>query len=276
MNAFDDRIIKVGVEVKGKIRYFEGLAIVASGTKYANANDNECEIRITNLSKDTRDYILTETTPFKKSKEPKRIILEAGRVSTGTSVLFIGDILSAVPSQPPDIQLTIKATTKSTSKNETVVRSKTEKTSLKSISADVARDLGLKLVFEAKDKQIANYSYIGGNSGQVNELGKSGSVNAYIDDDKLVVKDTDVPLSGKTQLLNMNTGMIGIPEIDENGVKVKYLFNNQTEVGGGLQIESKLNPAASGKYVIYKLNFDIASREDKFYLMAEAKRLKDE
>jgi len=273
MKAFDDRIVRVGIQVGDKIRYYQDLAIVASGTKYANATDNECEIKITNLSKETRDYILTETSPFKKSKDPKKIILEVGRVSTGTSRIFIGDIISAKPSQPPNIDLSIKATTKSTAKNDTVVRSKTEKSSLNSIAKDVARDLNLKLVFEAKDKQIANFSYIGSNAGQINELAKSGSVNAYIDDDKLIVKDSDTPLTGKSQLLRLDTGMIGIPEIDQNGIKVKYLYNNQSVVGGALQIESKLNPSANGMYQIYKLNFDVASRDNNFYLIAEAKRI---
>lgn len=274
MDKLDPRIVRVGVEVNGVIRYYEDLAITASGTKYANANENECEIKITNLSKTVRDYILTETSPFVKSDQPKRIILEAGRKSTGYSVVFIGDIISAVPSQPPDIELSIKAATKSTSKGDIVVRSKSEKTALSKIAKDIARDLGLVLIFEAKDKQIANYSFTGGNLRQVDELSKAGSVNAYVDDDKLIVKELNVPMIGKSQILNLETGMIGIPEIDEHGIKVKYLYNNQSVIGGGLEVQSKLNPAANGTYSIYKLSFDIASRDVPFYLMAEAKRIK--
>ena len=74
MDKIDPRIVRVGVEVDGVVRYYEDLAITASGTKYANANENECEVKITNLSKETRDYILTETSPFIKSAQPKKII----------------------------------------------------------------------------------------------------------------------------------------------------------------------------------------------------------
>ena len=273
MDKLDPRIVRVGVEVDGVVRYYEDLAITASGTKYANANENECEVKITNLSKETRDYILTETSPFIKSAQPKKIILEAGRKSTGYSVVFVGDIISAVPSQPPNIELSIKAATKSTSKGDIVVRSKTEKTALSKIAKDVARDLGLNLIFEAKDKQIANYSFAGANLRQVDELSKAGSVNAFVDDDMLVVKDLNVPLNGKSQVLNLENGMIGIPEIDEHGIKVKYLYNNHSTIGGLLEVQSKLNPAANGVYVIYKLSFDIASRGNNFYLIAEAKRV---
>ena len=269
----DPRIVRVGIEVRGVIKYYTDLQIQASGTKYANATENECEVKITNLSKDTRDYILTETSPFIKSKNPKRLILEAGRVSTGTNVVFVGDIISAVPSQPPDIELTIKAATGATQKGNIVTRSKTGTARLSQIAKDIARDLGLKLIFQAKEKNIANYSFAGGNLKQVEELGRAGNVNAFVDDGSLIVKDATVALNGKAQVLNLETGMIGIPEITEHGIKVKYLYNNESAIGGSLIVQSKINPAANGTYVIYKLNFDVSNRDNQFYLIAEGKRL---
>lgn len=267
------RILRVGVEVDGVMRYYEGLAIVASGTKTANAAENECEVKITNLSKQTRDYILTETSPFNQSKKPKRLILEAGRESTGLSVVFIGDITSATIGQPPDIEIHLKASTKSTEKGNIIARSAGGDTNLSAIAKDVAKDLGLTLQFEATDKKISNYSHTGANTKQVVALGKAGGVNAYIDDDKLVVKNNNAALKGASQTLNLESGMIGTPEITEHGIKVKYLYNNNSAIGGALIIESKLNPAASGSYSIFKLNFDISNRDTQFYLTAEAKRL---
>ena len=44
-----------------------------------------------------RNYILTETSPFNKNKTPKKLIIEAGRVSTGTARLFVGDITASSP-----------------------------------------------------------------------------------------------------------------------------------------------------------------------------------
>lgn len=305
--VLDPRIVRIGIEVNGKMQYYSDLNIQVSGTKYGNANENECEVKITNLSKQVRDYILTQTSPFlkphydktppaavtsakktdtstkKKDTEPKsdgsaevlsgmRLVVEAGRESTGASVVFIGDITSAVPSQPPDIELNIKAVTLSRTKGEIVSVSKGAATSLKSIAGDIAKDLGLGLLFQAKDKKIGNFAFTGGKLKQVDELGRAGSVNAFVDDEQLIVKDTDNSLTGKSRVLNLETGMIGIPELTEHGIKVKYLYDNQSVVGGALVIESKLNPAANGTYIIFKLSFDIANRENQFYLMAEAKR----
>jgi len=72
MAEIDKRIVRVGIETNGAIKYYEGLNITANGTKYGNANQNECEVKISNLDKATRDFILTETSPFNLNRTPKK------------------------------------------------------------------------------------------------------------------------------------------------------------------------------------------------------------
>lgn len=273
MQELDPRIVKVGIEVSGQIKYYEGLEIVANGTKYANPIQNECEIKISNISKETRDYILTETSPYGKNKTPKRIILEAGRVSFGSSVIFVGDIIASVGGQPPDISLTIKALTGNFDKGSIVSRSHPGKTSLREIAKQTAAALGRSLDFQANDKQIANHSFTGSSLKEIDKLQSAGGVNAYIDDGKLVVKEFNIPLTGKKRILSLDSGMIGVPEFTEQGIRVKFLLDNQTTLGGALEITSIMNPAANGTYIIYKLQFEIASRDTPFYFVAEAKRI---
>ena len=272
MAAIDLRIVRVGIEINGELRVYENLYVTASGTKFANPLQNECEVKITNLAKDIRDYLLTETSPFNANKTPKRIIIEAGRQSTGTFRLFEGDITECVASQPPDITLTLKAKTGQFNKGTIVAVSQAAQTPLSRIAKDVADALGLSLVFEAKDKNISNYSFSGASIKQVDKLSQAGNVNAYVDDKNLVVKDYNVPLQGVTHTLSAESGMIGIPETTEQGVKVKYLLDPKTQLGGQLTLESKINKALSGDYVIYKLSFDITSRDTAFYWIAECKR----
>lgn len=268
----DPRILRIGIEVSGKIKYYDGLTMTASGTKYANPNQNECEVKISNLDKATHDYLLSETSPFNQNPTPKRLIIEAGRVSTGASLVYQGDITETKGTQPPDIQVCIKAKTGNFDKGNIIGRSKSGKTPLSNIARDVANDLGLKLDFQAKEKQISNYSHSGAALRQVDRLGTTGAVSAYINNGTLVVKDINVPLKGKSRVLNLDTGMIGIPEFTEQGIKAKMLFDNQTDLGYGLDITSIMNPAANGLYVVYKLQFELASRDTPWYLMAEATR----
>lgn len=269
----DPRIVRIGIEVNGKLQTYDGLAVVATGCKYANANQNECEVKITNLARQTRDYIITEASPFNPRKTRSRIIVEAGRQSHGVSTVFVGDITSATVTQPPDITLCLKAATGNHAKGNVVQRSQPGLCNLRQIASHAAGDLGLSLDFQAQDKQIANYSFTGSALRQVDQLGNLGFVNAYVDDSALILKNYGAPLAGSTRVLNIDSGLIGIPEFTERGVKVKMLYDNQTKLGTGLVIESQMNPAANGTYTVYKLAFELASRDTPFYLVAEAVRV---
>lgn len=272
-NTLDTRIIEVGIEVNGKIRTYSELGIAASGVKYANQNQNECTLQIANLKKDVRDFILTETSPFNKNRTPKSVILKAGRPSYGVSVVYVGNIVTSTPSQPPDIWLELKCLTGNYQKGNVLSRGAPPTISLSDLGKQVAGDLGVGYTFQATDKQIANYNFSGGALGQVNKLQEIGGVDAYVDDSKLILKDINIPLTGVRQKVSEKNGMVGIPEITEVGVKVKFMLSPQTALGGVLQVESTLNPAANGSYVIYKLGFEIATRAEPFWWIAEAKRL---
>ena len=272
MVALDLRIINVGIEVNGQINTYSDLAIWATGTKFANANQNQAQVKIANLNKANRDYLITETSPFNLNRTPKRLFLEAGRKSYGVSRIFVGDIVTSTPSQPPDIVLTLDCLTNNFSKGTIVSRTQASQAQLSTISRQVANDLGVNLDFQATDRQIGNYTFTGGTLQQVDKLGTAGNVDAYIDDGTLVVKDTTRPLVGRLKLISAATGMIGIPEITEQGVKVKFLLDGETVLGGLINIQSELNPAANGNYIIYKLSFDIANRDEPFYWIAEGKR----
>lgn len=273
MVNIDQRILRVGVEVSGEIKWYESpMGISVSGSKGATDTQNTCDVTITNLSKEVRNYILTETSPFNKNRTPKKIYVEAGRVSTGTARLFVGDIVSSSPTQPPDIGLEMKAQTGAFKKGELVARSGKAKDKLSTIAAQIAEDLEATLVFEAEDKFIANYSFSGASLRQVNQLASSGMVDAYLDDQTLVVKERDKPRRNLVKVVDNTTGMVGVPEATERGVKVKILFDLQTELGGRMDLKSELNPALDGSYTIYKIDFDLTSRDTAFYLDIEATR----
>lgn len=272
MKRLDLRVVTVSFEINGQLKVYTGLNVKARGCKFTDPTQNECEIEISNLDNDTVNYLLTETSPFNPDRTPKLIVLSAGREFAGTSVIFKGNITAVVPSQPPDITLTIKALTGNYLKGNIVARSQPPSVSLSTVAKQVAQDTTLALDFQATDKQLTNYNFTGGSLKQLQKLQEAGNVNVFVDNDNLIVKDYNVPLKNKVRVLNLDTGMIGIPEITEQGVKVKFLLDNQTVVGGGLQITSKIYPSINGLYTIFKLGFDITSRERPFYWIAEATR----
>lgn len=277
MSTIDPRIVRVSVEIDGKFQVFEhrglvGFDISARGKKTANPLQNTCDVTITNLNRDTRNYLLTETSPFNRNRRPKRLIVEAGRESFGTSRLFYGEITSSSPSQPPDIGLTLKAQTGTFAKGKVMSRTGAARQSLKALAGLIAGDLGVALNFQATDRQIANYAFSGAALRQVDALAAAGGVDVYVDDQTLVVKNRATPLTGRVRKLSQDSGMVGIPEVTEHGVRVVFLLDATTVVGGALEIKSVLNPAVNGQYSIYGLDFDVASRSEPFYWIADARR----
>lgn len=273
MQEIDPRIVRVGIEVEGRLKMFDGLAVYASGVKYTNSIQNECEVRIANLDRATRDYILTETSPLNQRRSPKRVVVEAGRKSYGTRRIIVGDIISSAVSQPPDIWITLKALTGNFLNGEVVARQQPPVTTVQSIADQISRDLGLSLDFRADNKSVSNYSFNGGVLKQVDRLNEMGDYAAYVDDDTLVVKNTRQPLNDSIKLLNIDSGMIGVPEISVHGIKVKYMLDNVTRLGGAINVRSIINPTANGTYSIYKLGFEVSNRDTPFYYIAEGYRV---
>jgi hypothetical protein len=270
-NQLDPRVVQVSIEVNGKINTYDEIYIKAVGTKYANPLQNEAQITITNLDKVTQDYILTETSPFNPNRTAKVLKLYAGRKSYGTTLIYSGNIISTIVSQPPDVTITLKCLTGNYTKGTVLARNRPGIASLSEIAAGIAQDTNTILNFQATNKNISNYTFNGSSLDQVALLGAAGTV-AFIDDDILVVKNQGVPIVGAARDLTAANGMIGIPEITEQGIRVKYLLDNISRLGGGLNIVSDIYPAVNGSYVIYKLGFEIANRDTPFYYIAEAAR----
>lgn len=270
----DPRIIKVGITVNEELRIFDKLAITAQGAKYASATQNETTIKIANLDKDTRDFLATEGTPLNRLKRRprQRIFVEAGRESTGVGLTFLGDITIVNVSQPPDIWTTIKAVTGQWHKGNVLSTSESPISTLSSIAKKAAGSLDLSLIFEADDKQIANYGFSGAATKQIDHLAQLASTDVFVDDDNLIVKNANSPISGRSRIVSAETGMVGIPEFTDFGIKVKTFYDIDTRIGDEIEVISKIYPASNGKYIIYKLDFDISNRDIPFYYIIETRR----
>lgn len=278
LSSLDPRIIELDIVVNGVTKMYtaegyEPLNITATGTKYANALQNEATITISNLDKATQDYIMSETTPFNFNATQKTVTIKAGRQSYGTAVIYSGNIISASLSQPPDITITLKCLTGNFLKTNIFASQQAGSARFSQIAAQIAQQNNLVLNNQATDKNISNYNFTGSGLDQVKLINSFGGINAFVDGNTLVIKDALIPLRGTTRILNADSGLIGIPEFTEQGLRATYLLDNKTVIGGGLQISSNIYPAINGHYVIYKLGFNITSRDIPFYYIAEGARI---
>lgn len=267
-SAFDQRIVQVGVQFDDAVTTFEGLAISASGRKYSNGIMAECQCRIYNLTRERQNYILTQASPLVRpgvERTPINMFLDVGRESYGTFRLFEGYVFQCGMTQPPDIGIMLRSLTNNFQTGVIAGASQPAITQLSVIAAGVAQANGLTLSFQATDKQIDNWSTSGSVAQQVNKLGQMGGVDAFIDNNTLVVLDSDKYRDGDTFLINAASGMVGIPQVTDSGVLVKVMINNAIEVGRSVQIESELNPAANGTFKVVQLNFEVANRDQPFF-----------
>lgn len=273
MPNLDKRLINVTLNIGGRSKiYNQELHITARGTKYGNGIFNECTVTLANLTRSEQDYILTETSPYNRNYVQKLITVDAGRVSYGTSRIFSGNVFTSKPTQPPDISVILRCIENGFNAGNIIAQNQNG-SPLSVIAEQVAVNNGLTLIFEATDKTISNYTYTGAANMQVDSLSQAGGVDVYQDGTKLIVKNRNAPLRGvPVRTLSLETGMIGIPEFIEYGIRAKFLLDNITTVGSGLNVISKMYPAVNGFYTVYKLDFDIASREVPFYYIAEAIR----
>ena len=267
------RRIRIGIEVNGNLHLYEGMKIAANGTKFANPLQNEATVVISGLNAETRNFLLTETSPFAKKKTAARMTIEVGRANGDLVLLYTGDIVSAEIGLPPELEMTIKAKTNNANSAKVVVTHGRERVKLSQLSREVANNNGLTLNFQAQDKDIGNYSFSGTPAKQIQDLQRAGGVSAFVDDSELVVKDRAKALTNRRRILNERSGMIGLPRADEKGVEVTYLIDGESLLGGQLTIESKLNPSLNGDYVIDELKFDARTHSDEFFYVAKCKRL---
>ena len=261
----DDRILQVGVEINGELKVYSDAAMTVKTTKSTDSKQNSCEVTIANLLKDNIDYLVTETSPWNPNPKPKLLTVIAGRQSMGTDRIFIGDITNSLPTMPPDRVLTMKASTQDGAKYVWATRQSPKTVAISTLARDIASDYGLRLKFEATDKTISNYLYNGSLAKQIEKLELVGDIDCFIDDETLVVKDIGKGLSGVVPLIASTTCMIGTPTPDDKGIKVRILFDPNIHPGDQIALQSEVNPALDGQYVIYSMAITLANREQPWY-----------
>lgn len=261
----EKRILKVSFNVGDVKKIFQDVRIKAEGTKFASSIKNECTVSVSNLTIGDRQFLTSEFSPFNRVNKPKTITIEAGRASTGTAVIYKGQFNQISLGQPPDVECIFKTSTLSISNLTLTNYSSPGTDNLSNLCDRVSQNLGLNLRFEADDKQINNYKYLGGAVDELSHIEQLADINAYVDDDDLIVKNSSQPLKGVKRILSENSGIVGKISRTERGISVRYLLDTSSKVGGELEIQSVFDNSLNGNYIIYQLGFELANREMPFY-----------
>lgn len=274
----DPRVMEISIAVGSNIHRFSGeLAIRAQGVLFATYLQNFAEVTIFNMTRQTQDFILTVTSPYTANQDPKSVTIRAGRKSYGMTEIYTGNILVSQATQPPDIGVTITLISATPYSNTAYSTSQPGLASLETITKQLAAQANAVHVYEVENyPQISNYNFSGTVTQQIAHVNQFGNLDVFLvqgTTNVLFVKGATVPLRNTLRVVSEDTGMVGIPIFTELGIKVTFLIDAKTKVGGRIRINSKRYPVFNGDYGIFKLGFDLASRDTPYYYIAEASRV---
>ena len=256
-----------------QMKSLEGMAIKGKVSRKAGTIAAEATLSIANLTQSDIEYLTTYTSPYMKPKVKKLVNIYAGYSQSGWGRIFQGDITEAIPEGMPDTWLNIKAQSQYYNQRSPISYGVTNTTS-KEIAQSIANNLGLTFDWQAtSEKNIDIFDFIGSKAGLIKEFNKLDDVTMFEDNGTLKVVDkvSTPPDKNQIPLITKDSGLIGLPEPDQYGVKFKCLLSPALIPGQWIRLESVKLTGLNGQYQIYTVDFDFESRGQAFYCDIYAK-----
>jgi hypothetical protein len=277
VTKFDPRILTLELEFDGNSVVYEGpMDISITGSKTVTAMQNSATVTISNLTKENRDYILSNCNQNLASNfRVRRARIMAGRESFGVWKVFQGDIVAASVSQPPDIKLTLKCLTNAVDRSQWWAFSNTSGKTVRQLVEETAAVMNLSYrIDQAVDaaKVIPHFTFNGPAAAMIIRLSELANLRVYCDDDTIVVTNWDSGLSNTIVEVNKDSGMIGIPEFTEYGIRVRTFADRNIVLGGAIRLMSEMIPVMNGDYVITRIDYSLTTRAQDFYYDVYANR----
>ncbi len=247
------------------VKTFDGLNVNFNVAKQASEVNPTGRIVVANLTMEDVVNITTIVGTYTNVKKRKKVRLWAG-YDNDVGIIFEGDITQAAPvTEPPDVWLQIDATNGFFDNTRVLSKVIKEKTEIKNVAEQVAGWMKTPLQWMANINKTINLFAGSGSAGQfIRKLNELGDIIAFRDDEGLVVLDRKEPNRGTTTEVSKETGMIGIPKADNNGIRVDVLLNPNLKLGQTVNIKSKLMPGINGAYWIYGLYHSGSLRDNEF------------
>lgn len=242
--AANTKIVRLGMDVE----------IQKPGGK----EKNKAKVRIYNLPLGDMEVLTTLAfQPLQVSKNA--IAVYAGDEEHGMSLAFSGDIVSAVPNfnSAPDPSFDLDCITG-------YVASITPVPPLTApggqdvavLMAGLAKQMGLSFINRGVSAAVRNPAFVGGPMDQARQLADAARISLIVDDGEMVIAPAGELRNddgGSTPVWSAETGMLGYPGFDNEGVVVKGIYEPKLQIGGPLRIESMV-PRASGLWQIVSLS----------------------
>ena len=276
----DKRICYVQIQTPSGDKEIHNISMHGRITRKMSETGSNAKISIANLAREDVEYLTTYVSPYVDQSKRKRINIFAGYESTGVAQIFSGDIYSALPEGKPDTWLTIEAKTEYFNQ-QNIITFATSDTTAQNLAVNIANQLGVNLVWRSKSQKLIDaFNFAGAKAKLLYKFNLVDAFRAFIDNGNMYVVDIDeeppedkasdntssTKKTGYIKYITPDSGLIGIPQPDEYGVKVKILLDPAVNLGDWFKLESKMLPIVNGFYQVYEMTYDFATREPQYYI----------
>lgn len=244
---------------QGNTKIIRGLATDVSIERPGLPDKDKARVKIYNLPLQEMEQLTT--LAFKPLQVRKNIIRILAGSENNLSEVFNGDITSAFGNfnNAPDPVFEIEALCGYyASIQPSSPTSISGSTPVADVISKVAQQIGYSFINQGVTSSLRNAVLNGSPMEQAINAAKQVGAQLLVNDTTMTLLNANEALSGNAVLLNKETGMIGYPTFNNEGIIVKSLYNNAFKFNGLVKVES-IVPKATGIWRITKLTHNLSA-----------------
>lgn len=244
---------------QGNTKIVRGLATDVSIERPGLPDKDKARVKIYNLPLQEMEQLTT--LAFKPLQVRKNIIRIFAGNENDLSEVFNGDITSAFGNfnNAPDPVFEIEALCGYyASIQPSSPTSISGSTPVADVISKVAQQIGYSFINQGVTSSLRNAVLNGSPMEQAINAAKQVGAQLLVNDTTMTLLNANEALSGNAVLLNKDTGMIGYPTFNNEGIIVKSLYNKAFKFNGLVKVES-IVPKATGVWRITKLTHNLSA-----------------
>lgn len=258
-----------------------GLRIVATIQKLGPPAFGSAEVRIFGLSSSIMNEVSTLGVPMPLIRLNNTILIEAGDVGGTMAAVFSGYIYRSWQNfdSQPDTMLQIISNTGAVDAMAPVPPISVEGgADVATIMSGLATRMGRSFENNGVQVQLSNPYFAGTAMEQAHALARAANIEMQDDGPfgALAIWPKNGTRSGSVPLISVESGLIGYPRCQDQGISLRCLFNPNIRLGGQIELRSSLGgepiPAQgatqaqaqragpNGQWYVTRLTYDLSAQ----------------
>lgn len=244
----------------GNTKTIRGLPCEIKIEKPGLPEKNKVKISIYGLPYD--DLANLTTLSFRSLEAQRNLIsVRAGDEDGTLSVVFQGEISSAYAdfNSAPNVSLEVEGITGYYPQRQVASPTSVNGEAMASaLIAGWAGEIGYSFTNNGVSGSVRNAVFNGSPLDKIQAVASHVGAELIIDDNNIVLLPAGGTKSGTVPLISAETGMLGYPTFNDDGILAKCIYRPDIELGGLVKIES-IVPKATGTWKVTKLSHSLSA-----------------